>query len=311
MTLIKIPEANLNYSCEIIEHIFTCEKRSKIVKIKDVHNFFNKTKHYTDSAISFLLFLEILTQDGQKLKIENDTYKKLNGSREKTVILFKNKITRFKPYIEYNYFLSIGKSSNESAKLVKYIYTLDKNEDKIIKIFDYWSKFLNIEHDKKPTEYSNEIEQLNSSLNNQILIQKFLKEQFEEYYKDISNNVIDDLIEALTDYKKDPSKSINDAGRALEDFLRIDLVKSVDLTNCSGIIQISNELNRHTISTKKHNGLIAGLGHIRSMGDAHGADRLHGERWGINENSALFYVIIVIKTINSLFEYQKNEKLIF
>ncbi|MBW2989617.1 hypothetical protein KY358_04850 [Candidatus Woesearchaeota archaeon] len=291
----------------------TLEKRGKTNTSQEVHDFFKKTEQYTKNALSFLLYFKIIekNENNDEIKISKDIFKRLDGSREKSVFVLKEKIIRFKPYIEYYSFLGVRKKSEESAKLVKKIYDIRQDIKRIISIFNNWSKFFKIKHDPKPTESSDELSNLNKSLNDDLLLQKFLREQFGNHYKDICSDVITDLIEALKDFKKDPSKSVNDAGRALEDFLRLDFAKSINLTNCSGIIQIANELNKHSLSTKKHNGFIAGLGNIRSMGDAHGADKNEGERWAINEHSALFYAVIIIKTIISLLEYQTNKNLIF
>ena len=307
----NLPDANLSYACKILEYLFALEKRSKTSTTQEVHEFFKKTPQYTKKAISFLIHFKVVEKERDFVKLDNEVFKRLDGSRDKSVLVLKNRIIKFKPYIEYYYFLSVGKNAEESAKLVKMIYDMGQDTHILIKIFEDWSKFLKIKHDKRPTEYSSELSQLNKSLNDELSIQKFLRDQFGDHYKKIGSDVSDDLVEALKDYKTNPSKSVNDTGRALEDFLRLDFAKSINITHCSGIIQLSNELNKHTISTKKHNGIIAGLGHIRSMGAAHGADKTEGERWVINEYSALFYTLMVIKVIISMIEYKSNKNLIF
>ncbi|MDY6965150.1 MAG: hypothetical protein SVM80_04165 [Halobacteriota archaeon] len=251
------------------------------------------------------------SKDKNLIRIEKETIREIDGSRNKTILTLKNKITRFKPYIEYYYFKSIGKNEEEAAKLVRVIYDIKQDVMRISKIFESWTKFFDIKYNDKPLEPNNDLEKLNESLNDDILIQKFLREQFGDYYKNINDYVISDLEEALKDYKIDPERSVNDVGRALEDFLRLNFADSINLTKCSGIIQIANELNKHNLSTKKHNGVILGFGHIRSMGDAHGADKVQGERWKIRDSTALFYIILTIKLMISLLEYKKNTTLIF
>lgn len=309
--MINLPDAYLAHVCEILEYLLTLEKRDKFSTIQDIHDFFKKTNQYTKKAISFLLFFKIIHEDANFIKINKEVYKNLDGSRERSVLILKGHIIKFKPYVEYYYFISIKKSEEDSAKLIQNIYNIKQDSSRIITIFNKWSNFLNIKHENNPTEFSNELSLLSNSINNEMLIQKFLREQFGNHYNKIGSYVIADLVEALKDYKINSRKSINDAGRAMEDFLRLDFSKSISLEHCSGIVQIANELNRYTISTKKHNGIVIGLGNIRSMGDAHGADKKEGERWIINEYSALFYTLLVIKTIVSILEYQNNHNLIF
>lgn len=311
MNPINLPDAYLAHVCEILEYLLILEKRDKFSTIQEVHDFFKKTNLYTKKAIQFLLFFEIVQIDTNYIKINKEIYKNLDGSRKRSVLILKDCVVGFKPYIEYYYFISMKKNEDEAAKLIQKIYNIKQKPPRIVAIFDKWSNFLKIKHENNPTEFSNELSLLSKSINNEILIQKFLREQFGDHYKKIGTDVIADLVEALKDYRINSRKSVNDAGRAMEDFLRLDFAKSLNLTHCSGIVQISNELNRHTISTKKHNGIIFGVGNIRSMGDAHGADKNEGERWVINEYSALFYILLVIKTIVSFLEYQNNRNLVF
>ena len=67
----------------------------------------------------------------------------------------------------------------------------------------------------------------------------------------------------------------------------------------------SNEYHKKLFQ-KKQNGILFGLGNIRSMGDAHGIDSKEGERWTIKETTALLYILLVIKIFNSLLEYEKG-----
>jgi hypothetical protein len=127
----------------------------------------------------------------------------------------------------------------------------------------------------------------------------------------LNNEVVDDLVEAILSHRSDPRKSLNDTGRALEDFLRLNFASDLDLSNCNGIGQISNELQRHALSTSKHNAIVLALGQIRSMGDAHGADKVHGTRWVITDKTALSYVLMVVGIISSLMEFKKHNVLIF
>lgn len=306
MSKLNLPDANISYACEILEFLFIFERRDHFNTEKEVIEYFNKTPAYTKSAINFLMFFDIVHVKDQLIKIKKEVFKKIDGTKQKSLLVIKEKIVKFKPYVEYYYFLSVGKKKDESSRLIKKIYFIKQEHNKINKIFKEWSKLLDIKHEFKPTVASRELDSLNKSLNDELLINQFLREQFGDHYKSINADLIEDLAEALKDYKKDSRKSINDAGRALEDFLRLDFVKSINLTKCAGIIQISNILNNNSMSTKKHNGVLFGLGNIRSMGDAHGIDSKEGERWSIRDNSALLYILIVIKTMISLLEYKKG-----
>ena len=278
MEKINLSDVAWSYACEILEHLWLLEKRGKFSSLIELQSFFNKTPTYTRTTIHFLENFGLISIENKSIKLKKDTYKKLNGSRDKSVAVLKEKIINFKPYVEYYYFLSAGKTTDYSAKYIKLLYNIKQDADRITRIFNKWSKFFNIKQESKTIEPSTDLTKLNKALENELLLNAFLREQFGGHYKDIGDNIVKDLIKALRNYKTDPNKSVNDSGRALEDFLRLDFVESIDLTKCSGIGQISQTLNRYNISSKKHNGIIAGLGNIRSMGDAHGADKNENER---------------------------------
>ncbi len=306
MNKINLPDANITYVCEILEYLFTFERRDKFNTEKEVIEYFNKTPNYTKNAIFFLSFFGIVHFEDKIIKIDKNVFKKIDGTKQKSLLIIKNKIVKFKPYVEFYYFLSAGKKEEDSSKLVKKIYEIKQEQTKINKIFKEWSKVLKVKHEIRTTIASQELESLNKSLNNELLISQFLREQFGNHYKNINSDIMDDLAESIKDYTIDSKKSVNDAGRALEDFLRLDFAKSTNLTKCAGIVQISNTFNTESISAKKQNGILLGLGNIRSMGDAHGIDNKEGERWAINDSSALIYILIVIKTMISLLEYKKG-----
>lgn len=309
---IDLKDVPLSFACRILEILFLAQKSGKRCSLNDIIKYFEKTEGYTKRALYFLKDFDILDINDGIVEIKKPYLKKLDGSLEKSKLVLKESIINFKPFVEYYAFINKGKDREESAKLVKLIYNIKQKPKRIVKIFENWSKFIGIDeiHNEKPVVVD-DVENINLNLNNIFLIQTFLKNQFGDYFRDISKNVIDDLVEALRDYKIDPPKSVNDAGRALEDFLRIDFGTNIDLTKCSGIIQIANLLcNRH-ILTAKHNNVLTGLGSIRSMGDAHGVDKKLYERWMITEETALIYILLVIKTMISLLEYKKNKNLIF
>lgn len=152
---------------------------------------------------------------------------------------------------------------------------------------------------------------MEESSRDKLSANKFLKNEFGDFYHQISDVVLDDLSTAIQKIIKEPAESINAAGRALEDFFRLDIGKKVDLTKCSGIVQITNELNKFPDYPNKLNNISAALGNVRSMGKAHGVDKKLKERWKITEPSVIGYIILIISIIKSYLEYNKTKQLIF
>lgn len=219
-------------------------------------------------------------------------------------------IINLQPFVEYTYFLGRGKSVLESVNLVRTIYQVEQKPEILNKIFSSWINFVGINPNIKPIN-NNTIKKLEESIENKLKINKFLKQEFGSHFHSISQDVISDLFTAIQNINKSPKQSINDAGTAIEDCLRIDICKKHDLSKCSGIVQITNTLNKYPEEfPTKLNNIVAALGNIRSMGKAHGVDRKIKERWAVTPETAISCIVLTVSLIKSYFEYQDNGKLI-
>lgn len=308
--MIKILNPPVKLTVEIILFLFECNKRGHECTEKEIINFLDKTESYISKAIEFLKENNIVEFSDGKYMLKKEVAAILNNNKMSAKNLIIERISDKKEFIEYIYFLSLGKSPLESAKLVKTIYNLDHDVETIIKIFSEWIKFLDLKVKQKLPE-NEQIGKLDESINSKILANKYLKGEFGDFYSKISEQVIKDLILAITRIKVDTGESINDSGRALEDFLRLDIANDKDLTKCAGIIQITNELNKYPEFPVKLNNIANSLGNVRSMGKAHGVDAKIKERWNITEISAISYTLLIISLMKSYLEYKHNHILIF
>ena len=124
--------------------------------------------------------------------------------------------------------------------------------------------------------------------------------------KSLPDIVIHDLIEALTQADVDPSNSLTDTGRALENYLRIKFSSLMDLSNCNGISQIADKIRQLKKINSKHINIIKAIGSLRTMGDSHGLDKIDGKNWEISKEGALISCYLAIKTISSIESYLNN-----
>jgi hypothetical protein len=306
----KIQEPPIKVTAKLLSFLYECIKRKKVCSEKEVYDYANLTKSYVAKAIDFLVQNNLIEKVDEKFIIPTQIFNKLDGSLDKSLERIKEVLVDKKQFVEYCYFISKGKTKIESAKLIKVIYDVGQTENKIIQIFEDWVKFLNINIKQKPIK-NKTLENIEKSINNKLLVNKFIKKEFGDYYNTISKDVLEDLSRSITNIRKEGSQSLNDAGRALEDFLRIDLAKDIDLSKCSGLGQIANELNRCDKFPTKLNNIVLGLGNIRSMGKAHGVDLKIKKRWNISEASVVSYIILIILVIKSYLEYKNHKKLIF
>lgn len=309
----KIPNPTLSLSQKILTLIFEFTKRDKPCPEVEIIKYFNKTKLYTTNCLNFLLELGVIVRmessSGPQIAIESKIYDKLDGSDIKCKNVISEAIISFQPFVEFCYFIGEGKTKEESAKLVRAIYSVEQTEKATMDIFHSWIKYTGIKPEIKPTR-NEMIKQLEESLEDRLRINKFLKQELGSHYSAISICVIEDLATAINNLKISPEQSVVDAGTALEDFLRLDLASNVNLSGCAGIIQITNELNKQpNLFPTKLNNLTMASGNLRSMGKAHGVDKKLLERWKIRPTTAISNIILTISIIKSYLEFQKLNNL--
>lgn len=290
---------------DIIQFLKICDKKQKPCKKEDIVKYINKTRNYVLKTIDFLLELSIINEDKNKI-ISLKTNNQINSDDFTSCkIWFNNQMVNFKPFAEYIYFLSKKFDKSQATKLVKSIYDINIDDSEISKIFDKWIKNIDIKISIEENGLQN-IKNLELATTNLIIANKFLKEHFEDYYSQISSEVMLDLQNALCNSKTNPEESINDTGRALEDFLRIDLNSNINLSKCTGISQIANKFNHEGKFPTKLNNIAMGLASIRSMGKAHGVDKKENQRWKIQRETALYNIMLTISLMKSYLKSNQN-----
>ena len=278
----KIKHVSIEVLSEVLEIIYHLQRYNyNSIGIKEILRHCSKSEPYIKNTLIMLEELNLLEISVDNYLIPSEHFKAIH-SPESIKSLIESAIRKYPPFIEFLYLCSIGKSKESASKMVRDIFRIETDENIIHKTFSAWSSVLGIKINKI-TPLRAIVSEEQNKFNDKTQAILFIREQFGEDISKIQKNIFEDLVEALMDFKKDPNKTVNDAGRALEDFLRYSSKGKVDLSKCSGIIQISNELNRKgaPISSKKHNGVLIGLGNIRSMGDAHGIDMFEEQRWVI------------------------------
>lgn len=317
----KISNPSLSLTIKILCLIYELNIRDQECTESRILKHFNKTQSYIVKCLNFLRENKIIiyscpvdilgfAETVETIKIPDAIINKFDGTELKCKNIISEAIINIQPFVEYTYFLGKGKSVLESANLVKTIYQVEQKSEVINAIFSGWISFVGIKPSIKPMSNST-IKKLEESIENKLKINKFLKPELGSCFHLISPYVISDLTNAIQNINNSTKQSINDAGTALEDCLRIDFCKKHDLSKCSGIVQITNILNKYPKEfPTKLNNIVAALGNIRSMGKAHGVDKKIKERWVITPETAISYIVLTISLIRSYFEYQSSGKLI-
>lgn len=307
----KILNPPVKLCSQILEFLYEFHSRKKYCSPLILQKNFPVSSNYYSLALTFLSQHKLLIKPTPDvIGLSDNAKKELEKSSNNSVRLIYEQLMGIQPFIEFTYFLGKGKTEKESIKLVTSLYNILQNESGVLKIFQKWIKLLGIKTSEKPLK-NKTLDGIKDSLQNKLYANNFIKEFLGDGLRNVSEQVITELSNAIKEIPEDNEASVNEVGRALEDFLRLDLAKDIDLSHCSGIGEIANELNKHPQYPKKLNSLCLGLSSIRSIGKAHGADKILKVKWSITEHGATGYIIIVLSVIKSYLAFKQENKIIF
>ena len=305
-----LQDANISLCIEVIETIWHHQKKGKNISETELVEFVGKGKGYIKRSLNLLLLLGVIETNELGVSVTPTAYGKIHGDPQEIRSIIRSRIIRVKPFNEYCNLLSKGKKRADASKLICSLYSLKQSISSVQKLFDGWIRVFDIEVQNQPEDI--DIEALEIEFASEVTITRFLVNLLGEDYKHLNEKSIEDFIAALRSYKSNPKQAVNDTGRALEDFLRIDIAGAeTDVSGCNGIIQIAGTLKGAEKITSKHNGILQALGNIRTMGDAHGVDKKHMERWVIQPSSALVYCKGVLLFIKSALAYHLRKELVY
>lgn len=258
---------------------------------------------------------------------------KLSGLKEEEKrMLFREKLQKYPPFLDFIGFLVDGISPLEAAKRVKIIFEIERNEKDILWTFSNFGRYAGIFVNKKGKfELSKSIEiasptkliEIMKNLDNELKVRLFLKNLLGDSVNDLSEQELNDLVYALLNFEINPEESVRKAGIVLEDFLRtLGKKRNVDVKKAKGIEEIAGVLRKNRVLASKHVNVLRGLevflvcdvysgfSAFRAM-SSHGKDRVEEERWELSSELALTYVIQTILAIKSLWYYAIKKQLKF
>ena len=255
-------------------------------------------------------------------------------------VFFREVIQSFDPFTKYYDFIAKGYSHSSSATKISSYYGIDPYLSGDNNILRKWGEYAlifdshtgNVDNSLLKSPISNQtrffmevLEDLNNDLARRTFLLKWLGE---ETFNFIDKDIINDLISALKYYDTDPTKSIRNAGNALEDHLKLlASFRNIQLLNQKGkslktigsIIQKLREekvLANHHLSTLKglevflSSEVFQGLNAFRTM-PSHGKTIDDNQRWELSSEIALLVVLQIILAIKSTYFYVIKQKLLY
>jgi uncharacterized protein YmfQ (DUF2313 family) len=197
---------------------------------------------------------------------------------------------------------------------MKTIYNVSTQISDIERIMINWGTYAGLlERDKKgiiklkvvveelKPEYLKELlEALESDIKARIYMENKLTDEVFGY---LQYDEIEFLVKAIRNHQKDARASIEDMGKAFEDFLRrLGNDKKVDMTKSSGIAQCAYSLKGADLITQKHLEVCEHINTFR-LAAAHSKEKQTLEAWKINPDAAIEVILTALTAIRSIFIY--------
>lgn len=306
----------------LMEAVFSLAQSPRPLEKGDISKFVDKNQRYAKAAIQLGTELDLIRESGEGYKINPDIEEEVRkSSPEQRFVILNKYVQRYEPFTAFLSFLSKGYDTDRAAVQVEVLYQLGIDEEKLemqfVSLGEYTklleisngSVEINIESDPLTEEYIRDLEKaLKSEASARVFLEDRIGEDIVSYMNDED---IEELVTALLDYRDSPRNAISAAGRAVEDFQReigADHGVEGDYSEASGIGQLSDELHREDWSMKRH--LHGGnyLGGMRNPSGGHGYNPETLERWEVNREVALDYILSSIHYVRSLYRISVEDR---
>jgi hypothetical protein len=308
---------------EIVEGIYYTTERGGMT-VDMAKKYIKTSEPYAQRALSMACILDFVEKKDNKYFANNNASELVKARKSEKYIIFRKYLQRFEPFIVFLALVIRGNSTTNSARKLKIIYGIGLNEKDIrfallnwgqySQIFNYDSSsdqiVVNIDLEDLEMLY---LRELLESLNSEVKTKIYLAEKLTEaVYGYLHSDEIEHLTKALMNHERDPRNSIDDASRALEDFLRrISFDNSQNVSSFHGITNIAERIGSKNIGLihEKQKKILIGIAAIRNL-SSHSKDGILLESWKISPEFAIETILISISMIRSVYLYVENGELI-
>jgi len=314
-----IPEVSADAIMEAVEGI--CLAGSKGLVAEEVANYIGKTKEYARRCINLAIQLKMIKELDGKYIVETESEDISQAKKEQWPIFFRKFLQRYQPFLLFVSLINRGNSTEEACRKVKIIYGISTDVKIIRKSLITWGKYADIlemgTKDAVKVKISTEptpdyIKELIEALESDIKVRIYMANKLtDEVFGYLQHDEIEFLVKGLRRHQNDPRGSIEDAGKAFEDFLRrIGVNKGVDLSKSSGIGQCAQSLRKADVIMQKHIEMCEHVNAFR-LAAAHSKEKSTLTSWKINSDAAIETVLTILTLIRSIFFYVfKKEQII-
>jgi hypothetical protein len=311
ITEYHLPDVSASIIMETVEGI--CHAKDNGLTIPKIAEYIGKTETYAQRAVGACLQLGMIKENNGCFVCTPDAMDITRANKEQRPMIFRKFLQRYNPFILFVMLMSKDNSPEVAARKVRTIYSISGGSEITLRALLGWGIYsdlltkskgnviLKIEPETLSAEYVRELlEALESDIKARVYIARKLGDEVFGYLR---QDEVDYITKALRKHEEDPRNSVDDAGRAFEDFLRrLAIDNKVDVCDCTGIGQIADRLlSEKKILDKQHKMCM----HINSVriAAAHGKEPKTLEPWKINADAVLEIILTILTTIRSIHSY--------
>lgn len=301
---------------ELMEAAFGLAESREPMNEDEISEFIDKSERYTRAVLTLGTQLGVVIESENSYIVDSSNKSQIRKARqEERSLILKEYLLRYEPFITYISFLRKGYEKEDAASKINVLYELGLEKSKLCSQFDNlaeWTGVINegeieIEMNSLSEDYLRDLDEATESEASARLFLEYKLGQ--EIFAYMETEQIEEFVDALLNFKKIPRNSISSAGRAVEDFQR-DIGEEFgtegNYEEANGIVQMAQQMHREQWSLGRH--LHGGkyLGGMRNPSGGHGYNPETLERWEVNSDVALEYILASLHYIRSTYMSAKE-----
>jgi hypothetical protein len=138
----KLIDPAFKLSEEILDTLIHFTEAQTDVEDKIVFKTVNKTKVYVNRAMSFLLQVDAVQKNSDRLSVNKGIMSNGSDSVFSSVSIIKKAITKFKPFEEFLKLIQNGKTEKNALKIIRTTYDIEDEHERIQIVFEKFIKYL-------------------------------------------------------------------------------------------------------------------------------------------------------------------------